>query len=230
MEIKLVIYIISCNRIEYLNSSIISIKDHLIQYEENISNTFINIDQGTIEREQLFNYYELNNIFFLNPSGYSFSFQILFSFLYSTYILLLEEDWIVKKNIEKKLKFQNFLYISILTLSQTDCIYGLYLRHHPKGKAFKRVNKKINLSYLEVYLPWKGFCYTNGVSIYKTKYLKRMQYKRSEYQMAQECMKRNFHIGLINWELKKSKKVIQYVFEHIGLVSTRVGLCNISLY
>lgn len=166
----------------------------------------------------------------MNPYGYTYSFKILFSYLYSQFVLLLEEDWMVINNIENKIEYKNFLYISMNVLSNSNFIYGLYLRPHPYGNSTKRIDNRYKITYYEVYKPWSGFCYTNGASIYKTNFLKIMDYKTSEFQTARRCMNLNYHIGYIFWKFKKSKNGYNYPFLHIGLRSTKDGKCNISLY
>lgn len=52
----------------------------------------------------------------MNPIGYAFSFNIIFSYLYTKYILLLEEDWEVVKDIEKKIFYLSFMVESIQIL------------------------------------------------------------------------------------------------------------------
>lgn len=225
----LTIAVISCNRINYLNLSISSIYNHIKKYENDIYVTFINFDQGTPNREVMYKTYNIRNVFYMNPFGYTYSFTLLFSYLYSQYILLLEEDWIVINNIEEKIKYRNFLYISMYVLSKSKSIYGLYLRQHNYGNKTKRVDNRFSIIYYEIHQPWI-YCYTNGASIYKSKYLKRMDYKSSESQTARRCMNLNYHIGYIYWEYIKSTSGLNYPFAHIGLKSTKTGICNISLY
>lgn len=56
----------------------------------------------------MFNNYNITNIFFLNPSGYPYSFKLLFSYLYTQYVLILEEDWLIVKDIEQNIIISNF--------------------------------------------------------------------------------------------------------------------------
>lgn len=226
----LTISIISCNRIYYFNLSLSRIIKHIKDYERYLIFTLIVYDQGTPNRENIINEYKIKNFFYLNPNGYAYSFKLLFSYINTKYILILEEDWLIIKNIEKLIVNSNFLYTSMKVLSNTNSLYGLYLRHHPKGESTKKRDKILNITYYEVYKPWKGFCYTNGASIYKTKYLKKMNYGRSEYQTARKCMKLNYHIGFINWKLLNSNNGIYFPFKHIGVRRTNTGLCNISFY
>lgn len=226
----LAVAIISCNRYEYLNASISSIYHHFKYYEKNVNSNFIHFDQGTPNREIFSNKYSINNAFYMNPNGYPYSFKILFSYLYSQFVLLLEEDWIIIHNIENKIKYNSFLYLSMKLLLNTNLIYGLYLRKHPKGLSTKRIYKEYNVTYYEVYEPWMGCCYTNGASIYNSKYLKKMSYKESEFLTTLQCIKFDFHIGYIYWEYIDSCNGIEYPFMHIGKRSTRKGMCNISLY
>lgn len=227
---NIIISIISCNRIYYLNLSISSIVNHIKLYENNLHFTFIILDQGTPYREYVVNKYNIKNVFYMNPSGYSYSFKILFTYLYTNYVLLLEEDWIVIKNIEKLIRYSNFIYTSMLILSNTKVIYGLYMREHQIGYSTKRMDQRLNITYYEVYKPWKGCCYTNGASLYKSKYLKKMGYGKTERNTVDQCIKLNYHIGYINWEYLKTPNSITYPFKHIGVKSTKIGLCNISLF
>lgn len=226
----LTIAVISCNRINYFNLSLFSISNHIKKYENDIYVKFINFDQGTPNREVVYNTYNIRNVFYMNPFGYAYSFKLLFSYLFSQYVLLLEEDWMVINNIEEKIKYKNFLYISMYVLSKSKSIYGLYLRPHPNGNRTKKFNNRFKITYYEIYQPWRGFCYTNGASIYTSKYLKKMDYKSSEFQTARRCMNLNYRIGYIYWEYFKSKNGLNYPFTHIGLKSTKIGICNISLY
>lgn len=226
---EVTISIMSCNRIEYLNRTIKRIYNHIIYYEKYIFVTYIHFDQGTPGIDGVI-IQTKDNIFYCNPSGYSFSFTLLFSYLYTEYVILLEEDWLVIKNIEKIIKHSNFIYTSMKLLSNTNLIYGLYLRQHPKGYSIKRFDRNLNITYYEVIKPWSGFCFTNGASIYKSKNIKRMNYKSSEYQTARTCMKLKYHIGYAIWRYKNSNGGIEYPFEHIGLKSTKTGVCNISTY
>lgn len=226
---SLLIASISCNRILYLNNSLLNIYNHIKKYEKKIESTLVNIDQGTPDIDLIL--HERNkNVFYLNPSRYVYSFKLLFSILYTNYLLILEEDWVLLDNIQNKLKITNFLYISMKVLQNSKMIYGLYLRYHPKGNSTLRFDKHLNVKYYEVTEPYKGFCYTNGASIYKAKYLKIMTYMGSEFQTARRCMKLKFHIGYILWEFKNSSQGLFYIFKHTGKRSTRMGICNLSLY
>lgn len=228
-EYTLLIASISCNRILYLNTSILSIYNHIKKYENNKEITLISFDQGTPDIDAVLLRHN-KNIFYLNPSGYAYSFKLLFSMLYTNYLLTLEEDWVIVDNIQNRIKFKNFLYASMKVLQSSKAIYGLYLRGHPKGNSTLRLNRDLNIKYYEVFEPWRGFCYTNGASIYKTKYLKIMTYRGSEFQTARRCMLLKYHIGYILWEFKNSNQGLLYLFNHIGKRSTKLGICNISLY
>lgn len=61
-------------------------------------------------------------------------------------------------------------------LSNSNFIYGLYLTPHPYANSTKRIDNRHKITYYEVYMPWSGFCYTNGASIYKTNFLKIYDY------------------------------------------------------
>lgn len=228
-KLTLLIASISCNRIFYLNISLSSIYNHIKKYENNIETTFVNIDQGTPEIDLVL-HKQNENIFHLNPTGYVYSFKLLFSILHTKYLLILEEDWAIINNIENIIKCKDFLYISMKVLENSNVVYGLYLRQHPIINSTLRLDKCLNVKYYEVTTPWSGFCYTNGASLYKTKNLKIMTYMRSEYQTARRCMMLHFHIGYILWEYKNSNQGLLYIFDHIGQKSTKLGICNVSLY
>lgn len=226
---SLLISIISCNRLEYLNKSLFYITNHINKYENNLYISFISIDQGTLNREIIFEKYKVSNNFFLNPKGYAYSFSILFSYLYMKYVLILEEDWLIVDNVVKNLIFSNFLYTSLNLLSDANNIYGLYLRQHIKGKSIKKINKKLNITYFEVIQPFSHACYTNGASIYKTKNLIIMDYGVNETMTQRKCTELKFHIGFIYWKFKNDKYT-DYIFRHIGYKSTGNGLCRIAQY
>lgn len=196
----------------------------------NISITFISIDQGTLNREYMFEKYNVVNNFFLNPNGYAYSFSILFSYLYMKYVLILEEDWLVVENIEQTITNNDFLYTSVNLLSNVNNIYALYLRDHIKGESIKMFDKNLNITYFEVIKPFSEACYTNGASLYTTKHLRIMDYGVNEAMTQRKCTELNYHIGYIYWKYKKEEKNTDYVFRHIGYRSTSGGLCRISLY
>lgn len=123
----IIISLVSCNRFHYLNSSIQSITKHIKLYEKDISSTIIHFDQGTPERDFFINKYNIYNYFLMNPSGYAYSFQLLFSYVYTDFILVYEEDWVVIDQIEKKLKHKDFIYKSMKLLSNSIYIYMVFI-------------------------------------------------------------------------------------------------------
>lgn len=96
----IVISILACNRLLYLNKTVNSLFHHIYIYEKNLKYNVLFFDQGTVERYLIVNKYNIDNSFFLNPSGMDLSFNILFSCIYSKYVFLVEEDWVVDNNVE----------------------------------------------------------------------------------------------------------------------------------
>lgn len=58
---------------------------------------------------KIINKYKFENSFLFNPSGMELSFDTLFSYIYSEYVFMLEEDWVVEKNIENEIFYPAFI-------------------------------------------------------------------------------------------------------------------------
>lgn len=231
----LLISIFSCNRYNYLNRTLIAFSNHLVLYEKGLKYNIIYLDQGTIERELIVEKYDIFNTIFMNPSNYTFSFKLVFSYLYTKYILLLEEDWEVVKDIEKFIFYPSFIKESILILDIVKVVYGILLRNIADLKVNYTLNvvTKMGKHILNVLKYQKSrYSFTNGVSIYRTSDLKLINYYINEYTTSQYFRQNNYRMGFTFKGLKGSinSSNTQYVMKHIGIKSARKGICNIWLY
>lgn len=101
---------------------------HLHLYEKSVTYNFLFFDQGTFERENAIKQFKLKNVFLFNPSGYVYSFKVFFSYLYTEYIPLLAEDWVVDMNVEKEIIYPSFLLELMYILLKVSKVYGILLR------------------------------------------------------------------------------------------------------
>lgn len=231
----ILIAVISCNRYKYLNTSMLSLIKHLALYEKNIHYNILYVDQGTIQRDEVISKYKLHNVVLMNPSGYSLSFNIIFSYLYTKYILLLEEDWEIVDDIEKQILHPSFIKESILILEKVKVIYGLLLRElHDISVNYSLIIStcmgKHTLYVLKP--PSNRFSYTNGACIYRSNDLKRLKYYTNEFYASQFFKSINYNLGFTYKGLsgKRNSTNVQFIMKHIGKNSTKQGICSIWLY
>lgn len=231
----LLIAIISCNRYSYLNRTLLSLNNHLKLYDNNLRYNYLYVDQGTIQREEIIYTFNLHNVVLMNPMGYALSFNVIFSYLYTKYILFLEEDWEIVNDIEKYLFHPSFIKESIKLLDKVKVVYGILLRESPNINVDYSliINTSMGKHILFVLNPpKKRYNFINGASIYRTKDLKRLNYYISEWLTSEFFRKNDYKLGFTYKGLKGDKNSTekQYVMRHIGMNSTRNGICNIWLY
>lgn len=231
---SLIIGIIACNRYEYLNQTLYSLFFHITRYEKDLNYNCIFFDQGTKERYKVTKEYNLQNTFFFNPSGMELSFNTLFSYIYSEYILMLEEDWVVEKNVENEIFYPSFIMESIMILSRVEEIYGVILRETHHFDIHQNLTIKTNMGYhiLYVGILVSKYAYTNGASIYKTKNLKEVKTYNGEHRVSNFFLFKGYKVGF-TYKGKKGKKddiLYQHVMDHIGFNTSRSSLCSLALY
>lgn len=230
------IYLSSCNRFNYLNATINSIVNHMKNYES-LSYHILLFDQGTVEVYNSFNIRdkEIYNIFYMNPNGYTYTYNLIFSHLYSKYALLIDDDRPIRENIEKYLKFTNFISISLSIMDENEDIYGIILKSEGDGKV-KCYNHSIyhkTIRYCKVERAFYGYYYSNGASVYRTNELKRVEIYTEEADLANYFGRTKYRMAylLLNNECKNVSNLCNYVIDHIGVNSTLVNnICNIYLY
>lgn len=232
---SLLVAVIACNRYIYLNNTLFSFTKHILKYEKRLKYNIIYLDQGTKQRLYIKFTYKILNTVFMNAVGYALSFNIIFSYLYTKYVLLLEEDWKVVNNIEKLIIHPSFIKESILILDKIKIIYGILLRETKDVYVNFSVNVTTVMGkhILHIIQPPKNRnTFTNGASIYRTLDLKHLKNYESEYSASQFFRKNKYRMGFtykgLNGKINSSHT--QYVMKHIGLNSTSKGLCNVWLY
>lgn len=220
------IIVTACNRFSYLNRTLSSIFSYLSCNDKNIKYTIIYIDQGTPERYYIIQHYNIRNSFFINPKNYQYSFSILFSYVYLPYTFLLEEDWVIKDDI---LINPTFMENSIDILSLSNDIYGIILRNmvivNESYCVLSVKNNKVKM--VKLIHPFQNRNFLNGPTIYKTYILKKLKYYYSEYETGLFFLKYKYYMAFIYTSKEKHHGVL---FKHIGINSTRLGLCNKYLY
>lgn len=231
----ILITIFSCNRFNYLNRTVNAFYKHLYLYEKNLKYNTVYIDQGTIQRNFIVEKFHILNRVYMNPIGYELSFNVIFSYLYTKYILLLEEDWEVVKDIEKQILYPSFIAESIYILDIIKLIYGILLRNIPDINVNYSINVVTSMGkhLLNVLKPQKNrFTFTNGASIYRSSDIKHLKYYINEYSTSQYFKHNNYKMGFTYKGLKGliNSSNSQFVMKHIGKKTTRNGICNIWLY
>lgn len=231
----LLISVIACNRYVYLNKTLLSLSKHLLMYEKKLTYNFLYIDQGTKQRKQIIKQFNFHNVVLMNPIGYSLSFNIIFSYLYTKYVLFLEEDWETVYNIEKYILHPSFIMESIELLDKVKVIYGIILRELRDIEVSYSLSINTIMGRHTLYvlrIPKNRNTFTNGPCIYRTKELKRLKYYVNEYLTSQYFKGINYILGFTYKGLYggENSTNIQYVMKHIGKNSTKHGLCNIWLY
>lgn len=205
---------------------------------ESISNHILLFDQGTPEFYN--NYYfknnQIYNSFFMNPSGYIYTYNIIFSFLYSKYVLLIDDDRPIRNNIEKYLQYTNFISISLSVMDKNKDIYGIILKSEGDG-IVKCRNSKINnkeIRYCIVEKAFIGYYYSNGASVYRAKELKRVKEYLGEYIVARFFSKTKLRMAylLLNNKCNHKSNRCNFVIDHIGKNSSlrNKNICRIYLY
>lgn len=205
---------------------------------EFISYHILLFDQGTPEFYN--NYYFKTNLiyntFFMNPNGYIFTYNIIYSFLYSEYVLLIDDDRPIRNNIEKYLKYTNFISISLSVMDKNKDIYGIILKSEGDG-IVKCHNNRINkqkIRYCTVEKAFKGYYYSNGASVYRTNELKRVKEYLGEYIVARFFSKTKYRMAylLLNNKCIYKSNRCNFVIDHIGKNSSlrNRNICSIYLY
>lgn len=231
----LLIAIFSCNRYYYLNKTLTAFSNHLNLYENDLIYNIIYLDQGTTQRVIISLNFKIRNIIFMNPSGYTLSFNIVFSYLYTKYILLLEEDWEVVEDIEKLIFHPSFITESILILDLIKIVYGILLRNINDiyVNCTLNVSTKMGKHVLYILQPQKNrYSFTNGASIYRSSDLKHIKYYINELTTSQYFRKNKYRMGFTYKGIKGriNSSNTQFVMKHIGKKTSRNGICNKWLY
>lgn len=213
----------------------LALTNHLLLYENNLKYNVIYVDQGTSQRDLIVAKYKIQNLVFMNPIGYSLSFNLIFSYLYTKYILFLEEDWEVVKDIEKHIFHPSFITESIQILEIVKDVYGILLRDISDIKVNFTLNivTRMGKHLLNVLQPPKNrYSFTNGASVYRTFDLKRIKIYINEYLTSLFFRNNNYKMGFTYKGLKgfSNSSNKQFVMKHIGKNSTRKGNCNMWLY
>lgn len=205
---------------------------------ESLSYHIILFDQGTIEfhNEFFINNNHINNIFFMNPSGYAFTYNIIFSYLYSKYVLLMDDDRPVRYNIEKYLKFTNFISISLSIMDKNEDIYGIILKSECNGNItckYNKINYKL-IKFCKVEKGCIGYYYSNGASVYRTYELKKVKEFVGERNIANYFKGTKYRMAyiLLNKMCKCISNRCDFLFDHIGKNSSLLNkdICSIYLY
>lgn len=231
----LLITIVSCNRFIYLNRTVYLLTKHIQNYEESLLYTILFIDQGTKQRYKLIKQYNIFNSFLMNPSKYSYSFNLIFSYLYTKYLFILEEDWNVIEDIEKKIYHPSFIEESILILDYNKQIYGILLRELRDIHVNYSLNVRTTMGKHLVHILCnmkERYSFTNGACIYRCANLAKVKIYKSEGEVSNYFKEKNYKLGF-TYKGRKGKynsSREQSVMIHIGKNSTKSGLCNISLY
>lgn len=230
----MIIAIIACNRFVYLNSTLNSLYTHIQNFEKDLCYSILYFDQGTVERYDVINKFKIDNSFLFNPNGMEFSFNTLFSYMYSEYVFILEEDWLVEKNIEKEILYPSFIMESLLILSKVNEIYGIILRDTYNFQIYKKITIKTkmgkNILYIGILVA--NYVYTNGASIYKTKQLKEVEIYKGEQYVSKFFLKKGYKLGFTykGRNGKKNDIHYQHVMDHIGFNTSRSLICSNPLY
>lgn len=230
----MIIAIIACNRFVYLNSTLNSLYTHIQNFEKDLCYSILYFDQGTVERYDVINKFKIDNSFLFNPNGMEFSFNTLFSYMYSEYVFILEEDWLVEKNIEKEILYPSFIMESLLILSKTNKIYGVILRESDHFEIHENITVKTEMGNHILYIGVLvlKFAYTNGASIYRTKTLKELETYNGELEVARFFLNKGYKVGF-TYKGKKGKRddiFFQHIMDHIGLHTSKSSICSIPLY
>lgn len=228
------IAILACNRYNYLNQTLNALYQHLDLYEKDVDYNILYFDQGTTERYEIIDKYKFSNVFLFNPSGMELSFNVLYSYLYSEYVFILEEDWVVHKDVEKEIFYPSFIKESILILSQTERIYGVIIREIDNFEIMENITITTELGNhtLFIGLLKLKFAYTNGASIYKTKVLKKLKIYYGEKEVSDFFLCSGYRVGFTYKGRKGRIDDIhdQYVMDHIGFHTSKSAICSIPLY
>lgn len=224
----------SCNRPEYLNKTIESILNHLDKYEKSCLFNIIWYDQGTTTRSLFIKQYSIKNSFFLNPMGYPYSFHLSFSYSPTDFVFILEDDWVIDKQNFNKLRYKDFITLSIKLIENVDYVSGIVLRDFPLS-SIKIITTTVDTKEMDMIIidqPSCNMSFTNGPSIYKASVLSQIQEYISELLAGQWFYYQGYRLALFNNSgCRFTQYVIDtHVFYHIGYSSSRFGLCNNYLY
>lgn len=138
IETSLLAAIFSCDRSDFLNTSLYSFFYHVKNYEKRILVNFHFIDSGTNNRNYFVKYYKIENSFFMNPNDPEFSYRLFWSYLHSEFVLFLEDDRPFINNIEKHIIYPNYLEEAILILKRTNIVKGIILKRDGIGRVRKK--------------------------------------------------------------------------------------------
>lgn len=207
---------------------------HLHLYEKSVTYNFLFFDQGTFERENAIKQFKLKNVFLFNPSGYVYSFKVFFSYLYTEYIPLLAEDWVVDMNVEKEIIYPSFLLELMYILLKVSKVYGILLRESDHFIIDDNITVKTKMGNHILYfgIMKLKYAFTNGATIYRTKNLREIGNYESEPEVSDLILKKGYKLGFTFKGRKGNKDDIfyQHVMDHIGIKTTRSSICTIPLY
>lgn len=205
---------------------------------ESISYHIVLYDQGTVElhSELFINNKHIYNIFYMNPNGYIYTYNIIFSYLYSKYVLLIDDDRPVRNNIEKDLKYTNFFSISLSVMDKNKDIYGIILKSEGDGNitCYNNIINSHTIRFCKVEKGYIGYYYSNGASIYRTNELKKVKEYLGERYVAQYFGGTKYRMAylLLNKMCKYRSNRCHFLFDHIGRNSTlqNRNICSIYMY
>lgn len=231
---ELLIAVFACNRYYYLNQTLTALFFHIERYEKELFYNILYFDQGTGERYDIIKKYKFQNSFLFNPSGMELSFDTLFSYMYTEYVFMLEEDWVVEQNVENEIFYPSFIMESILILSKVDKIYGMILREEWPSIILENMTVKTKMGNHILYIGYLRlkYVYTNGASIYRTKSLKILDKYTGELWVSIFFLNKGYKVGFTYKGRKGKKDSIydQHVMGHIGFNTSQSAICSIPLY
>lgn len=204
LKVKLLTALFSCDRLSLLNYTLLSFFRHISIYEPNIFIDFYFLDSGSPNRTDIVNEYRIDNVFYMNPNYYTYSYGVFWSYLHGSYVLFLEDDRPFIINIEKKLIYPNYVEEAILVLKMTNDVAGILL----KDDRYGRIKTKIINTYLGKHLlciltvPPMNMYFTNGPAVYKVKTLLKTGCYISEEHIAKVFEKKKWFTGFMYRGLK----------------------------
>lgn len=238
--LELLAVLFSCDRDELLNITLTNFFCHMKYYEPNVIFNFYFIDSGTSNRKYYVKYYNIKNYFYMNPTNPEFTYNMFWSYLYGDFVLFLEDDRPFIRNIERKIIYSNFIEESILVLKQNEYV---------KGITFKKdVSLNVTTMNIKTYLGYHLLCiiqkpiwqyyYSNGPSVYNTKFLLKTGDFISENIMALKFMRLKWYTGFTYKGIKcKSQNILstkcQGISIHLGVgysTKRQKNICKNYLY
>jgi hypothetical protein len=195
-RLPICITFVSCQRPDLLNQTLLAIMDHVTRYEPCLDYELHWVDQATKERVYFASRFRFEKrVLFSRRQGYAYAFRAVFFLCTLPYILIIEEDWIIKHY-----PFPLISHSIEMIKSAPFNVYGVII--HWQTVVGRFGGPCVKDEFASPYGPglvWRfitcGYLYTNGPTVYRMENLRRMLEKDkyySEWGFAQVAKGMNY--------------------------------------